>query len=591
MQWPLAIMLSIVLTTMAGFAADAGVEARRKQLKSALDDEWEYALRTHPEFATYVGDSRYNDKLSDQSPEAVERDLKHAQEALRLIEAIDVSGFPEQEKLNQQLAVRELREQIEGTSLKNWEMPVNQMGGIHLDYAAMPSQLPFRTVEGLRRLPGAAASDAARLRPDHHRDAPGHEGPHDAAALCAGESRHAGRGHRRQAAGSEPVRPAGLKFPAGIPEADQKRLHEAVLAAVKNEVGPAYARFAKFVRAEYAPHGRTEYGVWALPNGDAIYRFDVRQMTTTDLGPEEIHRLGLKQVEEIETEMLKIARQQGFSDLKSFNAHIRKDRKLYATSGQQLLDLYQHYTDQMYAKLPQLFGHLPQNKLEVVPMEDYRAPDEVPADYSPGAPKSGRPGRINVNEYAPEKRLLLNAEAIAYHEGIPGHHLQFTVAAELPELPPFRKYAEFTAYSEGWAFYSERLAKEVGFYQDPYSEYGRLGNEMWRAVRLVVDTGVHSKHWSRDQMLDFFRQHTAMDEQNIVTEVDRYIVWPGQALAYKLGQMKIIELRERARQRLGERFDIRTFHDAVLAEGPVPLDVLEKRMDQWIASQRTSAGR
>ena len=264
--------------------------------------------------------------------------------------------------------------------------------------------------------------------------------------------------------------------------------------------------------------------------------------------------------------------------------------KLYATSGQQLLDLYQHYTDQMYAKLPQLFGHLPQNKLEVVPMEDYRAPDEVPADYSPGAPKAGRPGRINVNEYAPEKRLLLNAEAIAYHEGIPGHHLQFTVAAELPELPPFRKYAEFTAYSEGWAFYSERLAKDVGFYQDPYSEYGRLGNEMWRAVRLVVDTGVHSKHWSRDQMLDFFRQHTAMDEQNIVTEVDRYIVWPGQALAYKLGQMKIIELRERARQRLGERFDIRTFHDAVLAEGPVPLDVLEKRVDEWIASQRTSAG-
>ena len=280
-------------------------------------------------------------------------------------------------------------------------------------------------------------------------------------------------------------------------------------------------------------------------------------MTTTDLGPEEIHRLGLKQVEEIEAEMLKIAQQQGYSDLKSFNQHIRADRKLYATSGQQLLDLYQHYTDQMYAKLPQLFGHLPQNKLEVVPMEAFRAPDEVPADYSPGAPQSGRPGRINVNEYAPEKRLLLNAEAIAYHEGIPGHHLQFTIAAELPELPPFRKYAEFTAYSEGWAFYAERLGREVGFYQDPYSEYGRLGNEMWRAVRLVVDTGVHYKHWSREQMLDFFRQHTAMDEQNIATEVDRYIAWPGQALAYKLGQMKIIELRERARQRLGDSFDVR----------------------------------
>jgi uncharacterized protein (DUF885 family) len=590
MRCPLAVALSIMLMTITGFAADAGVEARRKQLKSVLDEEWEYGLRTHPEFATYVGDSRYNDRLSDQSPEAVERDLKHAQEALKRIEAIDTRGFPDQEKLNQQLAVRELREQIESTLLKEWEMPVNQMGGIHQSYASMPSQLPFRTVKDyedylarLHQMPRAfdQTITVMRLGMKNHMMPPRYvlEKVATQAEDIAGKPPEA-----------SPFAQPVLKFPSGISEADQKRLRDAVLVAVKNEVGPAYAKFARFVRSEYAPKGRTDYGVWALPNGDAIYRFDVRQMTTTDLGPDEIHVLGLKQVEEIEAEMLKIARQQGFSDLKSFNAHIRTDRKLYATSGQQLLELYQHYTDQMYAKLPQLFGHLPQNKLEVVPMEAYRAPDSVPADYSPGAPQSGRPGRINVNEYAPEKRLLLNAEAIAYHEGIPGHHLQFTIAAELPELPPFRKYAEFTAYSEGWAFYSERLAKEVGFYQDPYSEYGRLGNEMWRAVRLVVDTGVHSKHWSRDQMLDFFRQHTAMDEQNIVTEVDRYIVWPGQALAYKLGQMKIIELRERARQRLGERFDILAFHDAVLAEGPVPLDVLEKRMDQWIATQRTGAG-
>ncbi len=590
MRWPLAVALSIMLMTITGFAADAGVEARRKQLKSALDDEWEYALRTHPEFATYVGDSRYNDRLSDYSPEAVERDLKHAQEALKHIEAIDATGFPEQEKLNQQLAVRELREQTESTLLKEWEMPVNQMGGIHLEYAAMPSQLPFRTAKDyedylarLHQMPRAFDQTITVMRlgmKDHMMP------PRYVMEKVATQAEDIADKLPEASPFARPV----LKFPSGIPEADQKRLRDAVLAAVKNQVGPAYAKFAKFVRAEYAPKGRTEYGVWALPNGDAIYRFDVRQMTTTDLEPEAIHRMGLKQVDEIEAEMLKIARQQGFSDLKSFNAHIRTDRKLYATSGQQLLDLYQHYTDQMYAKLPQLFGHLPHNKLEVVPMEDYRAPDEVPADYSPGAPQSGRPGRINVNEYAPEKRLLLNAEAIAYHEGIPGHHLQFTIAAELPELPPFRKYAEFTAYSEGWAFYAERLGREVGFYQDPYSEYGRLGNEIWRAVRLVVDTGVHSKHWSREQMLDFFRQHTAMDEQNIVTEVDRYIVWPGQALAYKLGQMKIIELRERARQRLGERFDIRMFHDAVLDEGPVPLDVLEKRMDGWIASQKTGAG-
>jgi len=590
MKWGLAIVLSIMVMTITALAADASLGARRQQLKAVLDDEWEYALRTHPEFATYVGDSRYNDKLSNRSAEAVDGELQHAKEALKRIEAIDTTGFPEQEKLNKELAVRDLREQIKSTDLKEWEMPVNQMGGIHLHFASMPSQLPFRTLKDyedylarLHQMPRAFAQTIAvmrlglkdRLMPPCY--------------LLEKVARQAQDVADKSPAASPFAKPVE-KLPAGLPEADQKRLRDAVLTAVKNEVGPAYSRFAKFERDEYAPKGRTDYGVWALPNGDAIYRFDVRQMTTTDMGPEEIHRLGLKQVEEIETEMLKIARQQGFSDLTSFNQHIRTDRKLYASSGQQLLDLYQHYTDQMYAKLPQLFGRLPHNKLEVVPMEVYRAPDEVPADYSPGAPQSGRPGRINVNEYAPEKRLLLNAEAIAYHEGIPGHHLQFTIAAELPELPPFRKYAEFTVYSEGWAFYSERLGKEVGFYQDPYSEYGRLENEMWRAVRLVVDTGVHYKHWARDQMLDYFRQYTAMDEQNIVTEVDRYIAWPGQALAYKLGQMKIIELRERARSRLGERFDIRTFHDTVLAQGPVPLDILGERIDQWITSQKTSAG-
>lgn len=254
-----------------------------------------------------------------------------------------------------------------------------------------------------------------------------------------------------------------------------------------------------------------------------------------------------------------------------------------------MIDLYQHYTDQMYGKLPQFFGHLPKNKLIVVPMEAYRAPDAVPADYTVGAGDGSRPGRINVNEYDPAHRLLLNVEAIAYHEGIPGHHLQFSIAQELTGIPPFRRFASYTAYSEGWAFYSERLGKDVGFYQDAFSEYGRLQNEMWRSVRLVVDTGVHAKHWSRQQMLDFFHAHTAMDDQNIQTEVDRYIAWPGQALGYKLGQMKILELRARATQQLGDKFDIRAFHDAVLADGPLPLDVLEDAINRWITEQKSGS--
>jgi len=341
------------------------------------------------------------------------------------------------------------------------------------------------------------------------------------------------------------------------------------------------------VRTDYAPKGRAEYGIWALPDGEARYRFAIRKMTTTNLGPEEIHQLGLKQVSEIESEMQALARQQGFPDLKGFNEHIRKDRELYGRSSQQIFDLYQHYTDQMYAKLPQLFGHLPKTKLIIVPMEAYRAPNEVPADYSEGAADGSRPGRINVNEYDPQHRLLLNVEAIAYHEGIPGHHLQISIAQELTDIPPFRKFADYTGFIEGWAFYAEKLGRDVGFYQDPYSEYGRLENEMWRSVRLVVDTGVHSKHWSRQQMVEFFREHTAMDEPNIQTEVDRYIAWPAQALAYKLGQMKFLELREQARKQLAGRFDVRTFHDAVLSEGPLPLDVLEMNVDNWIAGQKS----
>ncbi|MGD0126186.1 MAG: DUF885 family protein [Terriglobia bacterium] len=585
MRWVPILLLAIPSLVMTNGPNETTLETRRAQLSAALQQQWEYELRTHPEMATYIGDNRYNDRLSDHSAATYAQELEHAKQTLESIEAISTDGFPAHEQLNKLLMVRRLREHIEAYGFKDWEMPVDQFGGIHLNYAALPSATPFRSVKdyedylsrlheiprvfdeirenmqlGLRDnlVPPRYLLEKVVVQAQDIADKSAHDSPF-----------------------TQPV----FKFPAGIPEAEQQRLHDATLAAVKNEVAPAYASFAAFARTQYAPHGRADYGIWALPQGDARYRFDVRQMTTTDLGPEEIHQMGLKQVAEIENQMLALARRQGFADLASFNAHIRQDRDLYGKSGQQILELYQHYTDQMYAKLPQLFGHLPKTKLEVIPMEAFRAPDSVPADYSPGAGDGSRPGRINVNEYDPQHRLLLNVEAIAYHEGIPGHHLQFSIAQQLPNLPPFRRFASYNAYSEGWAFYAERLGKEAGFYQDPYSEYGRLENEMWRSVRLVVDTGVHYKHWSRQQMVDFFRQHTAMDEPNIQTEVDRYIAWPGQALAYKLGQMKILELRERAQGALGDKFDLRAFHDAVLADGPLPLDVLESRVNAWIGSK------
>jgi len=375
-------------------------------------------------------------------------------------------------------------------------------------------------------------------------------------------------------------------FPEGISAADRARLSKDISEAVRTQVLPAYAAFGKFVKDEYEPKGRAEFGIWSLPDGAARYQQDIEEQTTTNSNPDELHNLGLRQVAEIEKQMLAIANKHGYTDLKSFNAHVLADPHWHGTSGEQILGLYAKYTDQMYAKLPQYFGRLPKNKLAVVPMEAYRAPHEVPADYSIGAGDGSRPGRINVNEYEPSKRLLLNVEAIAYHEGIPGHHLQFSIAQELDGLPPFRKFASYNAFSEGWALYAETIAHEMGFYQDEFSEYGRLQNLMWRSIRLVVDTGVHSKHWSRQQMIDFFHQHSAMDDQNIETEVDRYIAWPAQALGYKLGEMTILRLRERARQQLGSAFDIRAFHDAVLDKGPLPLDVLESSVDQWIAAQK-----
>ena len=588
MNWLLSVLVAVscVVAVVAQAPDENFTEARRARLKAALQEEWEYQLRTYPELATAVGDNRYNDRLRDYSPEFFAGEVQHARQALRIFESTDTTGFPEQERLSKALMIRDLREQIEGARFKDWEMPVNQMSGIHLGLASLPSETTFRSVKDyqdyiarLHQIPRVLQQATANMRAGlgEHLVPPRYL--LEKAALQAQDI--AGKS-AEDSPFTQPVR----KFPAGISEAEQKELRDAVLVAANQEVTPAYARLAEFLRSQYAPQGRTEYGVWALPDGDARYRFYIKQMTTMEMNPEEIHQLGLKQVAEIEAEMLKLARQQGYNDLPSFNEHIRKDPHLYAASGDQLLGLYKHYTDQMYAKLPQLFGHLPRNKLDVVPMEAFRAANAPPADYSPGAGDGSRPGRINVNEYDPQHRLLLNAEGVAYHEGIPGHHLQFSIAQEQTDLPAFRRFSSYNAYSEGWAFYAERLGKEVGFYQDPYSEYGRLENEMWRSVRLVVDTGVHAKHWSRQQMVDFFRQHTAMDEPNIETEVDRYIAWPGQALAYKLGQMKIIELRERARQQLGGRFDLRAFHDALLGDGALPLDVLEENMDRWIAAQK-----
>jgi uncharacterized protein (DUF885 family) len=588
MSFGLSIVL-VILSIPCGYAQSPepsqNVQARLRRLRSLFDERWEYEMRRHPELATSIGDNRYNDRLSDESAEAVEAELDQDRKFLARLQAIKPSGLPPEDALSRELMIRDLRLEVEGAKFKNWEMPVNQRGGPHLEFPGLVAITPFNTVRDyenylsrLRQMPRVFDQVIANMRLGAR------DGLMQPRYLLEKVAPQADEIASKTGTDSPFYKPL-QQFPAEIPEGDQKRLRDAVLRTISEQIIPAYQRFSKFVREEYAPKGRSEPGVWTLPDGDARYRYAIRRITTTDLTPDEIHEIGLRELHQTEQEMLAVAKQFGFDDLVSFNENIKSDRKLYATSGHQLLDLYAKYVHEMAPDLPKLFGRLPNAKLVAIPMEESRSKNAVPADYDNGTPDGSRPGHINVNEWDPEHRLLLNVEAIAYHEGIPGHHLQISLAQELNDLPNFRKHAEYTAFVEGWALYSERLAKEVGKYQDPYSEYGRLENEMWRDIRLVIDTGVHAKHWSRDQMVEYFHKYTAMDEPNIQTEVDRYVSWPGQALAYKLGQLEIIRLRTEAREKLGSRFDVRSFHDEVLGSGPLPLDVLHSRVEAWIGAQ------
>jgi uncharacterized protein (DUF885 family) len=376
-------------------------------------------------------------------------------------------------------------------------------------------------------------------------------------------------------------------MPDSVPAQDKARLKAAILAAVDNDVRPAYRKLAEFVAKDYAPHGRTQEGIWSLPDGDARYRFAIHTQTTTDLDPKRIHQIGLDEVKRIEGDMTAIAHQLGFADLPAFRAAVVKDPKRYATSREQILDGYRHYIAGMQPELPKLFGHLPTTALYVQAVETYREKDAAGAEYHQGTPDGKRPGVVFVNTGDFAQRTLYTIEDTAYHEGVPGHHLQISIAQSLP-LPPFRQQAGYNAYIEGWALYAERLAKEAGFYKDPYNDYGRLSGDLLRADRLVLDTGVHALHWNRKQMIDFFHAHPAEDEPSIQAETDRYIAWPGQALGYKLGQLKFLELRQRAEKALGPAFDIRAFHDEMLSGGAMPLDLLDKRTDAWIATVKAS---
>jgi len=583
----LSVAILIPATVLAA-NSPADLEARRKALNDLLHERWEYTMRTSPIYASILGDKRYNDKLDDFSQQAIDDDLEQTRHFLDRFEAIDTTGFPEQEVLSKQLMVRDLKMGLEGARFKPWEMPVNQFSGIHIDAPQLVSILSFESVKDyedyitrLKLLPRLFDQTTEQMRKGM---AAGLMPPKILLEKVVTQA----NGIAATAPEQSPYTHPFDKFPDAISEVDRKRLREAGLAAVKDSVLPAYVKFTAFVRDEYAPKGRLEPGAWSLPDGAAWYAFRVEESTTTNLSPEEIHQLGLEQVKEIEGRMLAVVNQLGYKDLKSFSASLPTNPKVHVHSRKEILDLYQKYTDQMYLKLPTMFGRLPKSKLEIMPIEEFRE-KEASTQYVEGTPDGSRPGHIMANTGNFEKGTTLDIETTAYHEGVPGHHMQISIAQELPELPLFRQHEEYTAYVEGWALYSERLGKEVGFFQDPYSYYGHLQDDMLRAIRLVVDTGFHYKHWTRQQVVDFFHDHSAIDEAEVQSETDRYMAWPAQALGYKIGQLEILKLRQYAKDQLGDRFDLRAFHDEVLSGGALPMDVLSTRIHEWVGQQKAQA--
>ena len=574
-----------LLFAVAGsvFAQDIKPVAERVAAQNALfDEQYESDLRAFPERATAFGDYRYNDKLAERSIAAIIKQHQTDEDFLTRLQAIPSTGFSDQDQLSHDLMIRVLQQRIADFNLKEYEMPINQQYGVHTGLADLPLSVPFDSVKHyddyiarLHQIPRVLSQTTEVLR----------AGMKDKLMPV------------RFIAEKLPVQCDGIitadpfllptkKYPATISAADQKRLTDEITSAINVDVIPAYKKFADFLRTEYAPAGRTTLAVTSLPDGERRYENDIYARTTTHMTPDEIHQLGLREIARIESEMTAIAKKEGFPDLASFRASLKTNPKYIPKSAEQILDDFRHYIGQMEPKLPELFTLLPKSPVTVEAIPPFQA--AAATHYVTGTPDGKRPGRVVVATSNFADRTLIDDEATAYHEGVPGHHMQLSVQQQLTGLPKFRLHSlGFNAYVEGWALYAEQLGKEVGFYQDPVSDYGRLSSELFRAVRLVVDTGIHSEGWSRDQVVEFFRKSGAVDEPTIQSETDRYIAWPAQALSYKLGQLKFRELRDRAQKELGPKFDLRAFHDEMLDGGTLPLDLLEERTNKWIAEQKT----
>jgi len=575
----------ILLTAVVSPIARAEDAAVTKQFQDLLAQEWEFTLREAPTFASHLGDPRFNDRWPDVSLMAIERRHQHRQETLGRLEKIDKQQLSAADQLNHQLFRRDIAEEVEAFQFRWHLVPLDQRGGIQTENE-LADQLPFRTVKDyedwiarLKSFPVYMQQTMDLMR----------AGIRERIVQPKIVMRRIPEQIKKQIvdqpADSLFYKPL-KKFPDEMKAPDQERLRSAAQAAIRDHVVPAFRDFAIFFDKEYYPACFDEVGAWQLPRGQEFYAFRARQFTTTNKTPDEIHAIGLAEVARIHREMEQIVKDVKFDgSFAEFLSELRTDKKFYYDTPEELLSGYLALCKRVDPELTKLFKTLPRIPYGIEPVPQQIAPDTTTAYYRQPSADGYRPGTFFVNLYRPETRPKYEMEALSLHEAVPGHHLQLALQAELGELPPFRRYGGFTAFIEGWGLYSESLGKELGLYKDPYSKFGQLTYEMWRAIRLVVDTGMHHKKWTRQQAIDLFNENTAKTELDIVNEVDRYIAWPGQALAYKIGELKFQELRSRAKKQLGDKFDIREFHDVVLRQGAVPLDVLEDIVDTWLRSQ------
>lgn len=561
---------------------------RSAQLAALFDDAWQYELQSDPLFATRVGDRRYNALLPHVGLQAQRDRLEQKRKFRQQVGSIQKDTLARSDLIHLKVFLRQLDSEIAEGEFQSYLIPITNRSGFYIDFPDLPQWIPLESVQDyenyiarLRAFPRYTEEHLELLR----------SGIENRIVLPAIVLEGAEQVIQSQIV-EDPrqsvlFRPF-LQFSPAVPEDKRAALAEAGEAAIRDEVIPAYRRILAFMNREYIPAARSTVGAYALPRGREFYQHRVRMFTTLDLTPEKIHEIGLQEVRRIREEMEAIPPKIGFSgSFNEFLNYLRTNPKFYADSPDQLLKEVSFVLKRMDGQLPRLFRTLPRTPYGIREVPSHIAPRTTTAYYMPPAGDGSRAGFYYINTYDLKSRPLYEIEALSLHEAVPGHHLQIALAQELHDMPAFRRYAEMTAFVEGWALYAERLGLEVGFYRDPVSDFGRLSYEMWRACRLVVDTGIHYFGWSRPQAIDFMAAHTALSQRNIEAEVDRYISWPGQAVAYKIGELKIRQLRSQAEQQLGERFDLREFHDVVLSNGPVPLDVLEEQVQIYIDKHRS----